>query len=95
MIQSFTGRKRIRKTFGRIPEVAPMPNLIEVQNELVQDFLQMGVPPEQRKQRRAAGSVPLASSRSRISPSASQLEFVQATSSSSRNTTSTSASSAA
>ena len=28
---SFTGRKRIRKSFGRIPEVAPMPNLIEVQ----------------------------------------------------------------
>jgi DNA-directed RNA polymerase subunit beta len=29
--RSFTGRKRIRKSFGRIPEVAPMPNLIEVQ----------------------------------------------------------------
>ncbi len=28
---SFTGRKRIRKSFGRIPEVAPMPNLIDVQ----------------------------------------------------------------
>ena len=31
MLQSFTGRKRIRKSFGRIPEVAPLPNLIEVQ----------------------------------------------------------------
>ena len=25
---SFTGRKRMRKTFGHIPEVAQMPNLI-------------------------------------------------------------------
>ncbi len=29
--QTFTPRKRIRKSFGRIPEVAPMPNLIDVQ----------------------------------------------------------------
>ena len=29
--KSFTSQKRIRKTFGRIPEVAPMPNLIDVQ----------------------------------------------------------------
>src|SRR5215472_434236 len=34
MAKSFTGRKRIRKSFGRIPEVAPMPNLIEVQKSL-------------------------------------------------------------
>ena len=27
----FTGSKRIRKSFGRLPEVAPMPNLIDVQ----------------------------------------------------------------
>jgi len=31
MAQSFTGKKRIRKSFGRIPEVVRMPNLIEVQ----------------------------------------------------------------
>jgi DNA-directed RNA polymerase subunit beta len=48
MVQSFTGRKRIRKTFGRIPEVAPMPNLIEVQMSSYKSFLQMEVPPEQR-----------------------------------------------
>jgi DNA-directed RNA polymerase subunit beta len=29
--KTFTGSKRIRKSFGRIPEVAPMPNLIDVQ----------------------------------------------------------------
>ncbi len=49
MVQSFTGRKRIRKTFGRIPEVAPMPNLIEVQMSSYKSFLQMDVLPEARK----------------------------------------------
>src|SRR6266404_3614056 len=48
MTKSFTGRKRIRKTFGRIPEVAPMPNLIEVQKSSYDHFLQMDVLPEQR-----------------------------------------------
>ena len=28
---SFTDRKRVRKFFGNLKEVAPMPNLIEVQ----------------------------------------------------------------
>jgi DNA-directed RNA polymerase subunit beta len=41
MTGSFTGRKRIRKSFGRIPEVAPMPNLIEVQRASYEAFLQM------------------------------------------------------
>src|SRR6202049_1817824 len=48
MTKSFTGRKRIRRSFGRIPEVAPMPNLIEVQKSSYDHFLQMGVLPEQR-----------------------------------------------
>src|ERR1700722_2658192 len=48
MAKSFTGRKRIRKSFGRIPEVAPMPNLIEVQKSSYDHFLQMGVAPEDR-----------------------------------------------
>jgi DNA-directed RNA polymerase subunit beta len=48
MTKSFTGRKRIRRSFGRIPEVAPMPNLIEVQKSSYDHFLQMGVPPEGR-----------------------------------------------
>ncbi len=39
MAQSFTGRKRIRKSFGRIQEVAPMPNLIEVQMSSYDQFL--------------------------------------------------------
>ena len=48
MAMSFTGQKRIRKSFGRIPEVAPMPNLIEVQKSSYDHFLQMGVTPEKR-----------------------------------------------
>src|SRR6266702_755112 len=48
MANSFTGRRRFRKHFGRIPEVAPMPNLIEVQKSSYDHFLQMGVVPEAR-----------------------------------------------
>jgi len=48
MAKSFTGRKRIRKSFGRIPEVTRMPNLIEVQRSSYDHFLQMDVPPEKR-----------------------------------------------
>jgi DNA-directed RNA polymerase subunit beta len=46
--RSFTGRKRIRKTFGRIPEVIEMPNLIEVQRSSYEKFLQMETRPEDR-----------------------------------------------
>ena len=48
MAKSYTGRKRVRKSFGRIPTVAPMPNLIEVQKSSYDHFLQMDVPPEKR-----------------------------------------------
>ncbi len=40
MVQSFTGKKRIRKSFGRIPEAVQMPNLIEVQRSSYEQFLQ-------------------------------------------------------
>ncbi|TDQ77737.1 DNA-directed RNA polymerase subunit beta [Dongia mobilis] len=49
MSKSFTGRKRIRKTFGRIAEVTTMPNLIEVQKSSYDQFLQVGVVAEQRQ----------------------------------------------
>jgi len=48
MAMSFTGRKRVRKSFGRIPEVIEMPNLIEVQKSSYDYFLQMDVIPEDR-----------------------------------------------
>jgi DNA-directed RNA polymerase subunit beta len=37
---SFTGKKRIRHSFGRIPEAVQMPNLIEVQRASYEQFLQ-------------------------------------------------------
>jgi DNA-directed RNA polymerase beta subunit len=45
---TFTPRKRIRKSFGRIPEVAPMPNLIDVQRSSYEGFLQMHINPDSR-----------------------------------------------
>jgi len=48
MSLTFTGKKRIRKSFGRIPEVVRMPNLIEVQKSSYNQFLQMDVPHEDR-----------------------------------------------
>ena len=44
MAQTFTGRKRIRKFFGKIQEVAEMPNLIEVQKASYDQFLQIEEP---------------------------------------------------
>ncbi|MEE9480362.1 MAG: DNA-directed RNA polymerase subunit beta [Kiloniellales bacterium] len=49
MTKSFTGRKRIRRTFGRIAEVTQMPNLIEVQKTSYDQFLQMGIKLEDRE----------------------------------------------
>src|SRR3569832_1167255 len=49
MTLSFTGRKRLRKYFGKIAEVAEMPNLIEVQKTSYDQFLQVAKPEEGRK----------------------------------------------
>lgn len=49
MAQSFTGKKRIRKSFGRIPEAVQMPNLIEVQRSSYEQFLQREVRPVERR----------------------------------------------
>src|SRR6059058_1319885 len=43
--QTFTGRKRVRKFFGHIKEVAEMPNLIEVQKASYDQFLMVDEPP--------------------------------------------------
>ena len=45
MAQTFTGRKRVRKFFGKIQEVAEMPNLIEVQKASYDQFLMVKDPP--------------------------------------------------
>ena len=47
-IASFTGRKRIRKTFGKIPEAVQMPNLIEVQRSSYEQFLKRDMRPQDR-----------------------------------------------
>ena len=49
IVNSFTGKKRIRRSFGKIREVAAMPNLIEVQKDSYESFLQMYVPADARK----------------------------------------------
>ena len=45
MAQTFIGRKRVRKFFGKIEEVAEMPNLIEVQKASYDQFLMVKDPP--------------------------------------------------
>jgi DNA-directed RNA polymerase subunit beta len=49
MAQSFTDKKRIRKSFGKIQEAVTMPNLIEVQKSSYDQFLQKDVPLAQRR----------------------------------------------
>ena len=44
MADTYNRRKRIRKQFGSIAEVAEMPNLIEVQKSSYDDFLMVKEP---------------------------------------------------
>ena len=50
MATAFNTRKRIRRFFGHIESVAPMPNLIEVQKSSYEGFLQRNVAPAKRTQ---------------------------------------------
>ena len=50
MSQAYAGRKRIRRSFGRIPQVVDMPNLIEVQKYSYDQFLQTVAPEEGREE---------------------------------------------
>ncbi len=56
MALSLTEKKRIRKSFGRLPAVVDMPNLIEVQRASYETFLQMG-PLEERSSDEGLGAV--------------------------------------
>jgi DNA-directed RNA polymerase subunit beta len=49
MADTYNRRKRIRKQFGSIGEVAEMPNLIEVQKSSYDDFLMVKEPPDGRR----------------------------------------------
>ncbi len=42
-IEGFTGRKRVRRSFGKIEEVAQMPNLIELQRNSYERFQQKDI----------------------------------------------------
>ena len=55
MAETFTGRKRVRKFFGKIREVAEMPNLIEVQKASYDQFLLVKEPARRTPGRRPAG----------------------------------------
>ena len=48
MAKTFTGRERVRMSFGQTQEVAPMPNLIEVQKKSYDHFLQAETAPDGR-----------------------------------------------
>ncbi len=46
---SFTERKRLRKSFGRLTQQTDMPNLIQVQRNSYENFLQMYIKAEDRQ----------------------------------------------
>ncbi|MGH1402607.1 MAG: DNA-directed RNA polymerase subunit beta [Alphaproteobacteria bacterium] len=48
-IKSFTGRKRVRRDYGRIDTVAQMPNLIHMQRESYERFQQKDIPAADRE----------------------------------------------
>jgi DNA-directed RNA polymerase beta subunit len=54
---SFTSRKRIRKNFGTMLSATSLPNLIEVQKNSYEQFLQIVCAGENRTQHRPAGRV--------------------------------------
>src|SRR5262249_33717351 len=76
MAQTFTGRKRVRKFFGTINEVAEMPNLIEVQKASYDQFLlvkePMGGRPDEGLQAVFKSVFPISDF-----SNSSQLEFVK------------------
>lgn len=76
MAQSFTGRKRIRKSFGSISEPVQMPNLIEVQRNSYNQFLQVDNAVEDREDAGLQGVFKSVFPISDFSESAS-LEFVK------------------
>ena len=47
-VSSLDSRKRVRRTFGHLSEVAQMPNLIDVQRSSYDQFLQVGITKSER-----------------------------------------------
>ncbi len=92
MAQTYSGHKRIRKFYGKIREVAEMPNLIEVQKSSYDLFLNSGDGPAPRDGEGLKGTFQSVFPIKDFNETA-VLEFVR-TSSRRRSTTSTSACSA-
>ena len=74
--QSFNGRRRVRKFFGKIPEVAEMPNLIEVQKGFLTINSSWLTEPEGGRSDEAYRPYSNRYFRSRIFPVAATLDFV-------------------
>ena len=49
MSERLLANRRVRKNFGKIPKIVDIPNLIAVQQESFNRFLQKDVPPEKRR----------------------------------------------
>ncbi len=49
MSLDYINSKKIRKSFGKIPLVTSLPNLVEVQKRSFDNFLQLRVPPEKKE----------------------------------------------
>ena len=49
MSERLLANRRVRKNFGKIPKIVDIPNLIAVQQESFNRFLQRDVPPEKRR----------------------------------------------
>jgi DNA-directed RNA polymerase subunit beta len=49
MVRSIIDRRRLRKDYGKIKEILEISNLIEIQVQSYEQFLQKDVPPEERK----------------------------------------------
>ena len=49
MAYSFTEKKRIRKSFGKLPDVMDLPYLLAIQLDSYKNFTQAGVASEDRK----------------------------------------------
>ena len=49
MAYSFTEKKRIRKSFGKLPDVMDLPYLLAIQLDSYKNFTQAGVSSEDRK----------------------------------------------
>ena len=49
MTEGLEAPKRMRKSFGKIKKIVEIPDLIGMQRESYQRFLQSGIPPEKRE----------------------------------------------